>query len=699
MKQMLARLLAALLLCTVLPPCAFAAESQDASPQTEGSAVPTDFDYTDSVIFYTMPDAFGAPFDMACGDTDLTQVHNAVDLVALSGTVQHINTTYALSLPIAWDFSTVDAETPGSYTAVGSISVPVGARLAEGLADSISISIRVTAPVITLTSFDEPYWTDAVAFAAGTTQETLSDWFADAVAGFTGYDADWNYYDFVSGTWSLEMVDTATAGVYYAVASPDLGTEYTLADGVSLPQQLCAVSVQVLGQPDINCCVAGRGFLHFPWVLSAVQEEQLDAFAVWLRQDGGEWTRLSEGVLMLADGLQLSQRVLTYGSTYELRVTYPGGQTGVLSFQYDGELSILQYSGGDRDGGDVNGGDAGTGTQPAPEAPAPSDWQDDGSPSGGNDATAPDDATAEAGDTPQDADAVPQAEPPSASHEHSSASGKPWTAPTASQTPSDAPKNETDSRDNPSSAQAAATEKPAVLLPVTPAAPAVAVQVDAILSQAAARGSSAQGGDTVSRSEDSVYAARNPVVADNPIPPEKSTASQPSAAVTESYSPTQTVISGLRLKNLCQEEEHVVFGSGDVTVSIPSKLLLALDLSDTDALAVTLTQPKNNQIALAVAVSGKSVTQLSGTVVRLRYMPQAETMEITIQNDAGEQITDVSYDGALLRFAADAPGTYTIMEQYRAQQPRESTSPWLPVSGGLVLSAGGIGFFMRKYHG
>jgi hypothetical protein len=39
-------------------------------------------------------------------------------------------------------------------------------------------------------------------------------------------------------------VDTGMAGVYCASASPDLGTDYALEGGVSLPRQLYAVSIQ-----------------------------------------------------------------------------------------------------------------------------------------------------------------------------------------------------------------------------------------------------------------------------------------------------------------------------------------------------------------------------------------------------------------------------------------------------------------------
>ncbi|ADL06046.1 LPXTG cell wall anchor domain-containing protein [Lacrimispora saccharolytica] len=648
---------------------------------TDDSSVPGSFDYTSNIISYTAPDAFTGTFNTDCGDTDFTQLQNELDFISIPATAQKDGSSYPLTLSVTWDFSTVDAETPGTYTVIGNISVPARTTLLEGLENTVSISVQVTAPLltvtpaaITLTSFDEPDRTDAVAFPVGTTQEELSNWFADSIAGFIGYDAEGNPYDLISGAWSLDTVDTVTAGVYYAFTSPDLGTEYTLADGVSLPRQLCAVSIQVPGEPDINCCVAGRGFLHFPWVLSAAQEEQLVEFAVWLRQDGGEWTSLNDGFLSVSDGLHLSQRVLTYGSTYELKVTYPGGQTGVLTFQYDGELSILDYSGGDRDGGDVNGGGSGTGTQPAPPPTNPPDNSNEDNNSG-NDNDSPDtsDSSSDTDEPSQDSgsSSVEQQKPQGGQN---SSTDEDEPSPSAPQSPSDSQSNDSHNSEGNSQAQVPVTEKSAAVTPATPTESAVPVFSD-------------------------TQTVGNPVPDDNTTQSEKSLESQVSATVTESYSPTQTVISGLRLKDLCKEEESVVFGSGDVTVSIPSKLLLALNLSDTDTLTVRLTQLESNQIVLAVEVSGKPVTQLSGTVLRLRYMPQSKHTDITIQNEAGEQITDVSYDGELLRFAADAAGTYTITDLSTTQETGKSTSPLIPVSGGLLLAAGGITLFRRKRHG
>ena len=654
MKQILALILTVLLLCTVLAPSVLAAEEPAVSSET-----------TDTVT------------DSGSGSVSDDSIDTAT--------------------PSDADMVTDGNETSGTDDST--------AR-ADGFENSVSISVQVIAPVltvtpaaITLTHFDEPDRTDAVAFPVGTTQEELSNWFADSIAGFIGYDAEGNPYNLISGAWFLDTVDTVAAGVYYAFASPDLGTEYTLTDGVSLPRQLCAVSIQVPGEPDINCCVAGRGFLHFPWVLSAAQEEQLDEFHLWLRQDGGEWTSLSDGFLFVSDGLQLSQQVLTYGSTYELKVTYPGGQTGVLTFQYDGELSILDYSGGDRDGGDVNGGGSGTGTQPAPTPTLPTDNSNGAdNQDGGNDMPAPGGNSSEADGTQLDSGST-SGEQQKPQEEQDSSIGGTQPTPTSPQLPSDSQNNGNHNSDSNSQIQVPVTEKPAAVTPAAPTESAVPAFSDAFFSQEAESTSSEQEKNTAPQPKGSAQAVMNPVPDDNTTQSEKSSESQESAAVTESYSPTQTVISGLRLKDLCKEEESVVFGSGDVTVSIPSKLLLALNLLDTDTLTVRLTQPESNQIVLAVKVSGKPVTQLSGTVLRLRYMPKSEHTDITIQKKAGEQITDVSYDGELLRFAADTAGTYTITELSTTQETGKSTSPLLPVSGGLILAAGGITLFRRKRHG
>ncbi len=496
--------------------------------------------------------------------------------------------------------------------------------------DQALLSTGADTGSVVLTCFDEPDRTDAVALAVGTSQKELSDYFADYYGGFTGYDAQGNAYDLMTGTWSLKNVDNAVPGVYYASAAPDLGNAYILGDGVSLPKQFCAVSIQTPGRPDINCCVSARGFVHFPWVLSPEQQNQLEQFTVLLRQDAGTWETLREGFCFTSDDLQLSQRIFEKGGTYGLQVLYPGGRTGILTFKYDDEFLIVDYSGGDRDGGDVNGGSQSTGTQPAPSSPQVPD----------NSSSTPNKAPAES---------IP-------------ASGEPnSTAPTVSV------------------AESAATSS----------------------------GAESQG---ASKEQNSAQAISNNI-RENYVKNTGNTQAQASTAsqgtistVQESYSPSQTVISGLRLRDLCAGEKSVVFGAGNLTVSILSEHLLALKLEDTDTLSVRLTQPEKNKVTLTVHASGSDITELPGTVLRLHYMPQSKDAVITVYSEEGKKIANAEFDGELLRFTINATGTYRISEA--AVVPKESAAaqssagPLFPLmGGGLLLAAGGTALVRRKHHG
>lgn len=650
----------------------------DGAGAAEGDSSPGGFDDTGNVISYTIPQALTGSFEMVCGDTEFIQLHSTLEFINILGMAQKDGHSTPLALSVVWDFSTVDAKTPGGYTALGRIVLPEGAVLAEGLQDAVFIAVRVSDPAcsvtpaaIVLTSFDEPYRTDTAAFAFGTSQEALAQWFSASAAGFSAYDADGNYYDLISGEWNLEAVNTASAGVYYAWTSPVLGTAYVLAEGVSPPRQLCAVSIQTPGEPDINCCVAGRGFLHFPWVLSATQEGQLDDFSVWLRQDGGEWTELSEGYLIVSDGLQLSQRIFTSGSTYALKVAYPGGETQVLTLQYDGELRILDYSGGDRDGGDTGGNKPPVVSQPAPTTPtAPGNTNggdNNGDSSSSGNGASPPPVSTEPPSSPSgsdDADDVlPENEKPPASQN---------TVPSGP-------------------AQTAGAEKLADTTPDGPAQPTIPAIADIALHQIEATATdTAYTGFSGSKAH---YETTPTAVPETPSEAEDVT------NVYETYSPEKTVISGLRLRDLCADGESVVFGSGSLTVSIPSSWLSALNLSDSDTLTVLLTQPENGQLVFSVEAAGIAVTELPGTVIRLRWSPKSENVPVTVQNEAGEPVTDTVYAQGLLRFTAATAGTYTISEAAEEPSEKGGLSPLLPITGSLLLAAGGVKVFRRKCDG
>jgi hypothetical protein len=489
--------------------------------------------------------------------------------------------------------------------------------------DQALLSSKADIGAVVLTRFDEPNRTDAVAFAVGTSQKELSDYFADYYDGFTGYDAQGKSYDLMTGAWSLKNVDTAVPGVYDASAAPDLGNTYILGDGVSLPKQLCAVSIQTLSRPNINCCVSARGFVYFPWVLSSEQQNQLDQFTVMLRKNTGTWETLREGFIFTSGDLQLSQHIFEKGNTYDLQVLYPGGRTGILTFQYDNEFVVVDYSGGDRDGGDVNGGGQSTGTQPAPSSPKVPD----------NSLSTPNKAPTE-----------------SASDEPNS------TAPTGSAAERAATTLGTESHD-------------------------------------------------IAKEQNKAQVVQNHAQKTGNMQAQASTASQgTSSTVQESYSPTQTVISGLRLRDLCTGEKSVVFGTGNVTVSIPSEQLLALKLADTDTLTVRLTQPEKNTVTLTVDASGSTISELPGTVLRLHYIPQSKNSDIAVYSEDGKKITNTEFDGELLRFTVNTAGTYRISEATavpkESKAARSSAAPLVPLmGGGLILAGGGTALVRRKCHG
>ena len=590
---------------------------------------------------------------------------------------------------------------------------PVPLLAQEPLSGSISPSTSSSA--ITLTSFSDPYPTEAKAFALETPQETIEAWFDDLPVYFTGYDALGNPYDMMRSTWSWDAVDTGTPGVYYAFAEPHFDTHYTLLDGVSLPQQRYAISIQEPGKLDLNCLAPGRGSLYFPWFFSPEQVdqfevlrklEQADSFGtVWLRQDLEDWTQLKDGFIFVSDALHLSDNIFDYGSTYSLQVDYSGGQTGVLTFQYTWPLNVVNYSEGDRDGGDVNSGDSPSGSQaaPAPKPPkVPShileDIQEDILQDVQEDIL--EDVQEDILEDVQEED-KPEPEPNTTTDESISARKK---TQAVKPTPT---LNVPDLLDK---------IGPISLVPLTKLLPAYAHIPPALESEDLVPKPGTKNLEelpvikeanpvaaVVTKSPEAIPATQAPDAlkpeALEPKPPILATPRPEETVVLESYSPGQTVISALRLRDLCAEEANVVFGSGNLTISIPSKLLSELNLSDSDTLSVSLSQAENTQITLAIEAAGQSVTDIPGAVLRLAYMPLSESTEITIRHETGGEITDTSFDNNLLSFMVHTTGIYNLLEIPQNTQTQKATFPVFPVFSLMVLALGGITLFRRKGNG
>lgn len=509
--------------------------------------------------------------------------------------------------------------------------------------NTASISVQVTSPsaiispsAITLVRFDETDRVYGAAFATGTAQEKIADYISNFLDDFVGYDIDGMDYLLMADNWSFADVDTNTPGLYYALAVPELGGEYVLAEDVSLPEMRFAVSIQPPGKPSLDNCFAYLYSLWFPLVLSEEQAAQPEAFTVWLQQDGGAWTLLTldDEYWIQTNSLIIAQYAFDKGSSYTLKLVCPDGETSIATFLYKGDLTVVDDYNGDRDGGDVLGGGSGVGSQPAPTPPE------------------------------QDSDDSE----PKKEHEQPFVHSE--------------PQEEQNSLPDKSQPKTATLATPTELV--------ATVYSDTSIFDKAEKISYKPINHTVSKQKDDTKFEMNPISDSEPQQP---------AIVSESYSPTKTVISGLRLKDLCAEKENIVFGSGDLTVSIPSNLLLSLNLSDSDTLTVQLTQPQNDKILLTVEVSGKSITELPGAVLRFRYMMKSKNAEIIVQNEAGQHIADTSFDGELLRFNADTAGTYTILEISDAQNVQNSTPIFVFLIGGLILTVGGIACYWRRRHG
>ena len=227
-------------------------------------------------------------------------------------------------------------------------------------------------PPAVITSIEQWYpYTDAFAVQQGSQTETLENLFA-----FSPYYLDCYTENGTSCTavveWDFSGIDLNTVGLYHAIGKLTAPANTAFAEGIAFPEISIPVSVQAPGRPDINCFLAARGNLHFPWV---TPPGELDKISVWLSENNGSWNRLENGVYVGQEMLSIATRLLTPGSSYRLQVDYDGGQTGILSFTYADEIVLEGYHEGDRDGGDAGGNPPDTIIQPPPED---TDDQDDG---------------------------------------------------------------------------------------------------------------------------------------------------------------------------------------------------------------------------------------------------------------------------------------------------------------------------------
>ena len=313
----------------------------------------------------SLPD-FTLPLRTTPSDDDLEEIYQlALQYQTVCATVTAGEEIRQETFSVAWDFSAIDQTTPGEYTAAGRIELPEGYAFGETVLQELQISVRVEEmPPAVITSIEKWYpYTDAFAVQQGSETEALEALFAASPYYLECYAENGTSYTAVV-EWDFSGIDLNTVGLYHAIGKLTAPANTAFAEGIAFPEISIPVSVQAPGRPDINCFLAARGNLHFPWV---TPPGKLDEISVWLSENNGSWNRLESGVYVGQEMLSIATRLLTPGSSYRLQVDYDGGQTGILSLTCADEIVLEGYHDGDRDGGDAGGNPPDTIIQPPPE--------------------------------------------------------------------------------------------------------------------------------------------------------------------------------------------------------------------------------------------------------------------------------------------------------------------------------------------
>ena len=310
--------------------------------------------------------AFTLPLRTTPSDDDLEEIYQlALQYQTVCATVTAGEEIRQETFSVAWDFSAIDQTTPGEYAAAGRIELPEGYAFGEAVLQELQISVRVEEmPPAVITSIEQWYpYTNAFALPQGSEVEALEELFAASPYYLECYAENGTSYTAVV-EWDFSGIDLNTVGLYHAIGKLTAPANTAFAEGIAFPEISIPVSVQASGRPDINCFLAARGNLHFPWV---TPPGKLDEISVWLSENNGSWNQLENGIYVGQEMLSIATRLLAPGSSYRLQVDYGGGQTGILSLTYADEIVLEGYHEGDRDGGDAGGNPPDTIIQPPPE--------------------------------------------------------------------------------------------------------------------------------------------------------------------------------------------------------------------------------------------------------------------------------------------------------------------------------------------
>ena len=612
----------------------------------------------------SLPD-FTLPLRATPSDDDLEEIYQlTLQYQTVCATVTAGEEIRQETFSVAWDFSAIDQTTPGEYAAEGRIELPEGYAFGEAVLQELQISVRVEEmPPAVITSIEQWYpYTNAFALPQGSEVEALEELFAASPYYVECYAENGTSYTAVV-EWDFSGIDLNTVGLYHAIGRLTAPENTVFADRVDFPEITIPVSVQAPGSPDINCFLAARGNLHFPWV---APPGNLDEISVWLSENNGSWNRLESGVYVGQEMLSIATRLLAPGSSYRLQVDYDGGQTGILSLTYADEIVLEGYHEGDRDGGDAGGNPPDTIIQPPPED---TDDQDDGFADRPSAKPLRSPATNGGGMDSDDSEKAPPG-----NGENDPTNHKP-------SEPSRDGKDDSidiDKDDFPSEQANGDTEE--------------APEVQTIA------GASELTGPARKLSEN----RKEPVQSAITVPQE--VADSQNSAFSEFFDETTDRISGTRFLMMLQTgEQRAVFSKQGITISIPEDALPE-GIQNKDQIEVIIQKDTDGGFSFSFSINGTALNSLPDISVMLPYPNDPAAGTLFLCDESGVEVPMTGYDDTAkaASFQISHTGTYTIVGKEdtaslaHAADTEHSRSPifFLIPACLLLLSAGE--FFLRR---
>ena len=619
--------------------------------------------------------AFTLPLRTTPSDDDLEKIYQlALQYQTVCATVTAGEEIRQETFSVAWDFSAIDQTTPGEYAAAGRIELPDGYAFDEAVLQELQISVRVeemTHAVITSIEQWYPY-TNAFALPQGSEIEALEELFAASPYYLECYAENGTSYTAVV-EWDFSDIDLNTIGLYHAMGKLTAPENTVLADRVDFPEITIPVSVQAPDRPDINCFLAARGNLHFPWV---TPPGELNEISVWLSENNGSWNRLESGVYVGQEMLSIATRLLTPGSSYRLQVDYDGGQTGILSFTYADEIVLEGYHEGDRDGGDAGGNPPDTIIQPPPED---TDNQDNGFADRPSTKPSRPPVTNDGGMDSNDSEKTPPVseENDPADHEPSHKPSEPsW----------DGKDNSINKEEFPSQ-QANGDAEEDTALQLSPEVQTIVGALELAVPDPAWKLSENR--------KDSVQSAMT-------VPQE--VADSQNSAFSEFFDETTDRISGTRFLMMLQTgEQRAIFSKQGITISIP-KDALPEGIQNEDQIEVIIQKDTDGGFSFSFSINGTVLNSLPDVSVMLSCPNDPAAGTLFLCDESGVEIPMTGYDDTarVASFQITHTGAYTIAiteDAASLTQAADTEHSWSPIllliPACLLLLSAGV-FFLRR---